>query len=391
MFSVNQHWDPLQVCIVGTTYGPEHYSWIKNAHVRNIFEKIAQETVNDLNSIVKVLTDHNVEVLRPEVGTNIHLRTPPPMVPRDFMTMIGSVFYENISELPWPGDIAWSDAYNDIKDSSWPEYSSYYDFCKLAPSNIKHEVANVYAIKSPQHSYSKIFEYISSQGNTIKSNVYDHMVLNGATVTRIGKDLYWSTQRVDFAHEEVPKILEFAEKEFPDYRHTVVNTGGHSDGVYCPVVPGLIISTEYVTEYQDTYPDWEVVFLPEQGKDAIKPWIDLKRKNQGRWWLPGYEYDDALISFVDTYMDDWVGFVDETVFDVNMLVIDPKNVIIFGEHQETINALERHGVTPHIAKLRHRYFWDGGIHCVTSDLNRIGECVDYFPNRRLNPGLRRIG
>ena len=249
----------------------------------------------------------------------------------------------------------------------------------------------MYAIKSPQHSYSKIFEYISSQGNTIKSNVYDHMVLNGATVTRIGKDLYWSTKRVDFAHEEVPKILEFAEKEFPDYRHTVINTGGHSDGVYCPVVPGLIISTEYVTEYQDTYPDWEVVFLPEQGKDAIKPWIDLKRKNQGRWWLPGYEYDDALISFVDTYMDDWVGFVDETVFDVNMLVIDPKNVIIFGEHQETINALERHGVTPHIAKLRHRYFWDGGIHCVTSDLNRIGECVDYFPNRQLNPGLRRIG
>ena len=122
MFSVNQHWDPLQVCVVGTTYGPEHYSWIKNAHVRNIFEKIAQETVDDLNSIVKILTDHNVEVLRPEVSTNIHMRTPPPMVPRDFMTMIGNTFYENISELPWPGITPWSDAYNDIKNSSWPEY-----------------------------------------------------------------------------------------------------------------------------------------------------------------------------------------------------------------------------------------------------------------------------
>ncbi len=383
MFSVNQHWDPLQVCIVGTTYGPEHYSWIENAHVRNIFEKIAQETVDDLNDIVKILTNHNVEVLRPEVDTNIHQRTPPPMVPRDWMTMIGNVFYENLSELPWPGSVLWKDAYNDIKDSSWPEYTSYYDFNRLAPENIKQEIKNVFNIPAPKNAYSKIFDYISKQGNSIKSNTYNHLVLNGAAVTRIGRDLYWSTQseKIKLANEEIDKILKFAEQEFPDYRHSIIVTGGHSDGVFCPVVPGLIVSTQYVTEYQETFPDWEVVFLPDQGKNVMRPWLDLKKKNQGRWWLPGYEYDDALISFVDTYMDDWIGFVEETVFDVNMLVIDPKNAIIFGEHKETINALERHGVTPHIAKLRHRWFWDGGIHCVTADLSRIGGRVDYFPNR----------
>ena len=31
--------------------------------------------------------------------------------------------------------------------------------------------------------------------------------------------------------------------------------------------------------------------------------------------------------------------------------------------------------------MRHRFFWDGGLHCATSDLEREGECEDYFPER----------
>jgi hypothetical protein len=30
---------------------------------------------------------------------------------------------------------------------------------------------------------------------------------------------------------------------------------------------------------------------------------------------------------------------------------------------------------------RHRYFWDGGLHCITLDLRRDGTQQDYFPNR----------
>ena len=32
--------------------------------------------------------------------------------------------------------------------------------------------------------------------------------------------------------------------------------------------------------------------------------------------------------------------------------------------------LERHDITPHIVNFRHRYFWDGGLHCITSDISK---------------------
>jgi len=38
-------------------------------------------------------------------------------------------------------------------------------------------------------------------------------------------------------------------------------------------------------------------------------------------------------------------------------------------------------ITPHVLNFRHRYFWDGGLHCITSDLHREGDQQDYFPNR----------
>ena len=38
--------------------------------------------------------------------------------------------------------------------------------------------------------------------------------------------------------------------------------------------------------YKDTFPDWEVVQLPEQSWKAVKPFQRLKMKNKGKWWVP---------------------------------------------------------------------------------------------------------
>jgi hypothetical protein len=44
------------------------------------------------------------------------------------------------------------------------------------------------------------------------------------------------------------------------------------------------------------------------------------------------------------------------------------------------DCLERYGITAHVVPFRHRFFWDGGLHCVTSDLHRSGTKKDYFPD-----------
>ena len=47
MYSVHQPWDPLKVCVVGKSYPPEFYNFIKNPRLRGLFERIATETEED--------------------------------------------------------------------------------------------------------------------------------------------------------------------------------------------------------------------------------------------------------------------------------------------------------------------------------------------------------
>ena len=72
MYSVYQHWDSLRVCIVGRSYPPEFYSWITVPHVRSLFEKIAIETEEDYQNIIKKLEEFGVEVLRPTLFSEIN-------------------------------------------------------------------------------------------------------------------------------------------------------------------------------------------------------------------------------------------------------------------------------------------------------------------------------
>jgi hypothetical protein len=375
-YSVYQHWDPLKVCVVGRSYPPDFYSWITVPHVRELFERIAIETEEDYQNIINKLESFGVKVLRPNLPTDPFINgkfLSPPMTPRDYTVMAGNTFYENYS-------FNFHKAYQDVKDPSWPECNTVEDF-KLLPDWIQNECNTVHGFKNywaNLNMYDHIFDHIREQGNTVKSHVYNSKSLNGAQISRIGRDLYFGTESYD---QDIVSYKKFIDQEFTSTRNHIVNTGGHGDGTYCPVCPGLIISLQDVPTYAETFPDWEVVYLPGQSWTAVKPFLNLKEKNRGRWWIPGFEQDQAVIDVVETWLGHWTGYVEETVFDVNMLIIDPKNVMVFNYNKQVFDALARYGITPHVVPFRHRYFWDGGIHCVTSDLHREGVMQDFFTDR----------
>lgn len=375
--SVYQHWDPLKLCVVGQTYPPEYYQWITKPHVRKLFEKIAQETEEDYQLLIKKLEEFGVKVLRPEIPEfdDIFIGSkymPPPMTPRDYMIMIGEVFYKGYQ-------LKIEDFYNSVKDPSWPKCTSVEEFNSL-PQRIQDECNEVHNLSKFQKfysSYDKIFDMIEKSGNKIVGN-QQFSSAPGAFITRVGKDLYFGTDSYTQDRQQYQKIID---SEFTTTRNHVVNTGGHSDGVFCPVAPGLIVSLKDVPTYADTFPGWEVVYLPNQSWAKVNSFLQLKQKNMGRWWIPGFEHDQDVIDLVEQWLGHWTGYVEETVFDVNMLIVDPKNVIVFNYNKLVFDALERYGITPHIVPLRHRYFWDGGIHCVTTDLDRTGVRQDYFSTR----------
>lgn len=301
--------------------------------------------------------------------------TSPPMNPRDIAVMVADRLYtfkghrDSVMQLWW----------EQIREHSWPTVMNY-EIWENLPRSIreraKHKKTTHYNHwKSYRDEWTQVWSHMQRvYGTEIKPSQW----VNGAMTTRVGRDLYFGTT----AKNEDPSIIrQFCQREFPDYRTHVIETGGHADGTFCPVCPGLIVSLADVPTYAETFPGWEVVYLPYQSWSKIRPFLDLKKANNGRWWIPGFEYDREVINVVESWLTHWVGYVEETVFDVNMLVIDEKNVMVFNHNDKVMEAFDRRGITAHIVPFRHRYFWDGGIHCVTLDLKRRGEKKDYFPER----------
>ena len=164
-YSVHQHWDPLRVCAVGRSYPPEFYNFIENPRLRELFQRIARETEEDYQGIIKKLEEFGVEVVRPNVPnvqideyltSNKRLPGPVSMTPRDQMIMIGDTFFvfpfNNIAvktsgkihaiENKWTPEV-----YNDLKGDLWPQ--EFTEFESL-PNWIKEEIKILHIINQYQ-------------------------------------------------------------------------------------------------------------------------------------------------------------------------------------------------------------------------------------------------
>lgn len=380
MYNVYQHWDPLKVCLVGKTYPPEFYSWIKNNNTRKKFEQLAIETEEDYQNLINLLEGQfGVTVLRPKFPEDLselfvdNKWVQPPTAPRDYFLMIENKFW--IPEIP-NGSHAWSVFYRQNKLNWWPDYVRPSDFYAAWPeyADDVRKKFSIFQSVDQKHLdgklnfYNHVFDHIKQQGNEI---VYTNLdFINGCFVSRIGNDLYFATQTY---HDNPAEILDQVNQLFPNTVNHVVNAGGHGDAVYCPVTPGLIISLNDVPTYADTFPDWEVVYLPPSNYEHMREFEYSMKRNKGRWFMPGFEDDNNLIHTVDHYFDEWVGQVSETVFDVNILIVDSKNIVVSTHNQQVENACTRYGITMHVSPFRHKYFWDCGTHCITNDLHRIGK------------------
>ena len=384
-YSVYQHWDPLQVCVVGRSYPPEFYSWIVDSKVRQKFEKLAEETEEDYQKLIKLLsTKFGVKIYRPEFPEDLSSLyisgrwVQPPTAPRDYFLMIHDKFW--IPTVP-NASHAWSVFYRQNKQSRWKDYIRPTEFYADLPEHaddIKKKFA-AFGLSDQQHLdaklkfYTHVFDDIQQHGNEIVKTELDF--INGCFVSRIGENLYFATQTY---HDDKQVILNQVNELFPTTNNRVVNSGGHGDAVYCPIAPGLIISLNDVPTYADTFPGWEVVYLPPSNYAHMREFEYSMKRNKGRWFMPEFEKDNNLSHIVDHYFDEWVGQVSETVFDVNILIVDPKNIVVSTYNDQVASACARHSIEMHVSPFRHKYFWDCGIHCVTNDISRNGSMQKYF-------------
>ena len=380
--------------MLGECYSPEFFNDIKNTKVRSALQRIANETQEDLEGYEKVLKDFGCDVIRPDMDKNdsimsytdyngkLTLIPRSPLQPRDHQLVIGNdLFYTQ--DFDHPGIKQSLDNYNKnfkniyspLSEASfnghkgedapdWPSYTDYVErFCNEQPLSDK------------PHIHNEILDIC-------KKETSFGFAIQAPSITVVGRDIYIDVNTdmdsvlVDYYFKEFAKM-------FPNFKINVLTIGGHNDGCFHTIKSGAILSLKEIQTYEDTFPDWDICYLPNQSWEKIKPFIELKKQNKGKWWVPGEEDNNEFTHFVETWLQDWVGYVEETVFDVNVLVLDEKYVCVSQQDNQTVNAfLKKHNMEPVYIPWRHRYFWDGGLHCITLDLYREGTQQDYFPDRQ---------
>jgi len=320
--------DPLKHCWIGSGFKSEWFEDLpiyKNDKIMSPLKRIAEETEEDYQTLEKILQDAGVKTYRSfldikKVGSLKEIDRPP-VCPRDHFAVIG-------------------DKLHAVSGGS-PGFASV--LTQIARENL---------------------EIVKAEGS-----------ISTANICRVGKDLWW-----DVSGDTPKYVLEKYNQDWTSqgFRVHVSHRGYHSDGSFCVVKPGCIVSLNDIQDYKKEFPGWDVLYLPDQSWSKVDPFLDMKDKVGGKWWLKGEEHNDELINFVNTWLNDWVGYVEETVFDVNMLSIDQSTIICNNYNKEVFAHFKKHKVEPIIFNFRHRYFWDGGIHCITQDLYREGTMEDYF-------------
>jgi hypothetical protein len=336
-------WQPLEEVIVGRAYRPDYFEFLDDSQVRNQLQQILAETEEDLDNLSRTIEQFGTQVRRPDlvdkeqfiIGQIHSAGAPlPPLTPRDWQITLGNKL---LRVLPM-GEL----------DNLCAEY----------------ETAQPGSVVDPHGG---------------KWN--PDCILNGASascIVRVGQDVFFDNSdylRPDQSRWIVDNVLG------PEYRIHEAVTDGHGDAVFAILKPGVILSSKHDQNlnFERDFPGWEVCKVWDSSIwAAIEVGKFKAESTPGAWYVTGQTPSEQFIRFVDTYLSKWTGFVQETVFDVNCLVLDESHVIFSAYNKEVFDFCRKHQIEPIISELRHSYFWDGGISCCTQDIRRRGGLETYL-------------
>lgn len=347
-FNVWCKWHPLKKMMIGSCVNANYFEHVGNKEIKDKLTQILVETQEDLDNFEKVLVENNVEVMRPFQDQTLRLnpdrkqkQITPSMTPRDWFVVIGNDLLQIYRD-----DVAFADFFNE-------------NYVKNSP------------IETPNKSFLKMLD---------ENNFENSELVPPPCWTLVGKDLFLDSQMdgVPIKPDVKQCLIDWLKRAYPDLNIHWLTIGGHNDGCFHTCKPGAIVSLNEIQIYEETFPGWDVLYLPDQSWDLVSDFIKQKTVTLGKYWIPGQSENFELLNFVNTWLKDWVGYVEETVFDVNMVMINDHTACVTNYNKEVFDFFKKHKIEPIIVPLRHRFFWDGGLHCVSLDLYRQGNCETFI-------------
>jgi hypothetical protein len=336
---------PLEEVVVGQGYPPEYFDHVADSEVRDNLQKIFAEIEEDFQRLIKTLNSFGVVTQRPGICSKEHFQQHalqgnhviPPLTPRDRQGVFGT------------------------------------KLVRLSNYQIFDQLIDHYKATDP----ANVVDVFERTGNHVIDGA------NNSCVFRMGRDVWFDES--DYLTADQSQWLEQNILTESGYRFHRMLTDGHGDCVFAVVKPGVIITSYHDSgvDYQDFPANWDIHRI---GTSSIERefyqrgfWNFREELHPGgTWWVPGVDNLPRFKSYVDQYLNNWVGAVHESVFDVNCLSID-ENHVVFGCYDKGVfDYCRSHGIEPILCDIRHRFFFDGSVHCCTLDIRRKGGMEDYY-------------
>lgn len=337
--SVWAPWHPLRECVVGSCLNQHYFDEVRDPAVRDPLNRMLAETQEDLDQLANLLTSMGVEVIRPTQDTDLRLNIdqkqtfiqPVEIAPRDLAVQLGPhTVYRSVRDRGCVG--AW-----------------------LQPSDIM-------MIESAWFELLQIAMRPEPAGWTL-----------------VGNRLIVDTFQM-IAPQSRPELEAWCKRWLPGVDLVLIDAGCHTDSWFQCVAPGVLLTcstNEDLPIFQSTFKGWEIKQV--EGNDSLKkPFMDAMRSEENSYWLPGEENNLEMQKFIRDCLYTWTGNSQETVWEINSLMVDEHTIISCVDNVEVRSWLKSLGIEMVVQPLRHRWFWDGGISCFTLPTHREGEQENFL-------------
>jgi hypothetical protein len=355
--SVYTEFQPLEEVIVGKAYPPEYVDHFDDVELREMLQKIFRETEEDIQKLIAFLEGEGVTVKRPSVLFDLKWNEGPnnerkprvnlhqfkfsfpnqPLMPRD----TAGVYGENILEFYTKNCGRYFD--------NWSTYEIFKDYYKNG--------ANWLSMPPP---------LLSDEPQEYSDYNDERLLFHAANILKCGKDIFYTGVQPNQPKGKGTNLgMEWFQRVLGDeFRFTQIDAGGHLDGKMAILKPGVVAcwNPKVIPEKMK---NWNIIKVPDTWGNLPEEFLNVRKKRF---------YKD----FVERWLNEWIGYCDETVFDVNMFSVREDLVITNGYNKEIYDQFKQNNIEAWPFHFRHQHFWDGAIHCLTLDTRRKGGKEDYF-------------
>lgn len=346
MFTAYTEFQKLKTVMIGRTYDSSAVDLfddkIMSESSKRLLKQLLDETEEDYQNLVKVCEDFGTKVIRPEYsqindqpGYAALSAHPSLMNPRDHLfaleeKLIVGFFCDNHIAADFCRPLA-------KYKSQFVKNNTLHGFCP--PSCIR-------------------------LGDTIILDRQSHMTSN-------------TTEVYDYFKNWL-EPLGYKIIYTPYHNFKFADGRSHADSCLAVLKPGVLLTINESKSYtEEIFEGWDGHTVQEKPRQ-IQGWQKARAKYSD-WFFEDKDYHDEIFNhMINDWFVNWVGKASETVFDVNVLSLDENHVVVSNYNKGVFDYLKKHKIEPIISPWRHRFFWDGGIHCITLDLEREGGRESYL-------------